>query len=133
MTSVNSVIKNLIVGYPIIVLYKMTPYHIKEKSWIAKLAAIKLSAGSVAIVIGKTIHLHKTNREDFLANERWLKHELCHLKQFKEHGFFPFIYKYLLESIKRGYRNNKYEIEAREAEKDLSHEEAKPQSLTKNN
>ena len=39
---------------------------IKENSWIAKLAAKKLSSENVAIVIGKTIHLHNVSKEDFL-------------------------------------------------------------------
>lgn len=94
----------------------MLNYFIKENSWIAKLAAKKLGAKNVAIVIGKTIHLHNTSKQNFLQDERWLKHELCHVKQFKQQGFINFIVKYLWESIQHGYYNNKYEIEAREAE-----------------
>ena len=91
-------------------------YRIKENSWLAKVAAWKLGAGSVAFVTGHTIHLYKTSKEEFLNNERWLRHELCHVKQFEQHGFFSFIIKYTWESIKRGYYNNKYEVEARKAE-----------------
>lgn len=94
-------------------------YFIKENSWIARLAAIKLGSNKVALVIGNTIHLHNTSKQDFLKNERWVKHELCHIKQFEENGFIPFIAKYLWESIRHGYYNNKYEVEAREAEKEL--------------
>ncbi len=94
----------------------MTSYKIKENSWVAKLAAIKLRTKSVAIVIGHTIHLHNTCKEDFLNNKCWLNHELCHIRQFEEHGFFGFIAKYLIESVKRGYWMNKYEVEARQAE-----------------
>jgi len=90
--------------------------NIKENSWIAKLAARKLQSGQVAIVIGNTIHLHNTTREDFLQNEKWVKHEVCHLQQFKKHGKFIFIIKYLWESLFHGYYNNKYEAEARKAE-----------------
>lgn len=93
-------------------------YVIKENSWIAKLAAFKMGSKKVAIVIGNTIHLYKTPRQDFLKNERWVKHELCHIKQFEENGFVSFIAKYLWESLKHGYYNNKYEAEAREAEKE---------------
>lgn len=89
---------------------------IKENSWIAMLAAKKLQSDSVAIVIGKTIHLHQVSRQDFLRDERWVKHEMCHVAQFKRFGFFNFILKYLLESMKHGYFNNRYEIEARNAE-----------------
>ena len=94
----------------------MVDYSIKENSWIAKLAAKKLRSENVAIVIGKTIHLHNTSTQSFLQNEKWLKHELCHVNQFKEYGFVTFIIKYLWESLKHGYYNNKFEIEARHAE-----------------
>ena len=89
---------------------------IKENSWIAKLAARKLRSDTVAIVIGKTIHLHNVSKERFLEDKRWVKHELCHIRQFQEHGFGTFILKYLLESMRSGYYHNKYEVEARNAE-----------------
>ncbi len=89
---------------------------IKENSRLAKIAAIKLGSKSVAMVLGKTIHLHNTTKANFLQDERWVKHELCHIKQFKEHGYVGFIIKYLWESIKKGYYNNRFEVEARKAE-----------------
>ena len=89
---------------------------IKENSWIAKLAAKKLKSKNVAIVIGSTIHLYNVSRQQFLQNEKWVKHEVCHLQQFKKHGNFIFVLKYLWESFKNGYQNNKYEIEAQNAE-----------------
>ena len=97
---------------------KKSRYHIKEKSLIAWLAARKLKAGKVAIVIGKTIYLHNTSRQELLNDRKWLLHELKHVEQFKQYGFLSFIFLYLWESIRHGYANNKYEIEAREAEKD---------------
>ena len=90
--------------------------NIKENSWIAKLAAKKLQSENAAIVIGSTIHLYNVSRQKFLQNEKWVRHEICHLQQFKKHGRFIFIIKYLWESIRHGYYNNKYEIEARKAE-----------------
>ncbi|MDQ2863351.1 MAG: DUF4157 domain-containing protein [Bacteroidota bacterium] len=90
--------------------------NVRENSWIAKWAAKKLKSENVAIVIGKTIHLHNVSRQKFLADEKWVKHESCHLKQFKENGTFIFILKYLWESARHGYYNNKYEVEARKAE-----------------
>ncbi len=96
----------------------MVKCYIKENSFIAKLAAKKLRASSVAIVVGKTIHLHNTTREAFLNNSCWVSHELAHIKQFQQHGYLTFIIKYLWESMKNGYQNNKYEVEAREAEND---------------
>lgn len=92
--------------------------HIKENSWLARLAAAKLGTDKVAMVLGNTIHLHRTRKEEFLQNKRWVKHELCHVRQFKEHGFFGFIIKYLAASIMHGYHNNKFEKEARAAEEE---------------
>jgi hypothetical protein len=89
---------------------------IKERSFLARIAAMKLRSGRVAMVLGRTIHLHNVSSEEFLKETRWVKHELCHVQQFKKHGFVPFLAKYLWESIKHGYHNNKFEVEAREAE-----------------
>ncbi len=89
---------------------------IKENSWLAKIAAFKLGTKSVAMVLGKTIHLYNTTKADFLKDEKWVKHELCHIKQFKEHGYFLFIVKYTWESIWKGYYKNRFEVEARQAE-----------------
>ncbi len=89
---------------------------IKENSFIAKLAAKKMKSDNVAIVVGKTIHLHNVSKEDFLRDKKWVKHEMCHIRQFKKFGYFTFIIKYLWESKKHGYYNNKYEVEARQAE-----------------
>ncbi|MEO9144141.1 MAG: DUF4157 domain-containing protein [Ginsengibacter sp.] len=97
---------------------------IKENSWIAKLAAKKLQSGNVAIVIGKTIHLYHVSKEDFLKDHKWVKHEMCHIHQFERNGFFTFIIKYTWESIKHGYYNNKYEVEARDAEETPTPNEA---------
>ena len=82
------------------------------------MAALKLGADKVAIVIGKTIHLHHTQQQDFLADKRWVRHELKHIEQFQRNGFFRFIFLYLLESVRHGYAHNKYEIEARQAEQE---------------
>jgi hypothetical protein len=93
-------------------------FKIKERSFIARLAAWKLQSDKVAIVIGSTIHLHNTEKLEFLQNKRWVLHELKHVEQFKQHGFLSFLFLYVWESIRRGYVNNKYEIEARAAEAD---------------
>ncbi len=91
-------------------------FRIKENSWVAKIAAWKLGTRAVAIVIGHSIHLHNTTKQEFLSNKTWLLHELCHVRQYQQHGFFGFIAKYIWESIKNGYYNNKFEVEARNAE-----------------
>lgn len=91
-------------------------FFIKQNSWIAKIAAKKLGSDNVAIVIGKTIHLYHVSKEDFLKDTKWVKHEKCHINQFKKYGFFSFMLMYIRESMKHGYYNNKFEAEARNAE-----------------
>jgi hypothetical protein len=93
-------------------------FRIRESSWVASIAAWKLGVPSVAITLGRTIHLHRAGREQFLQNKEWLRHELRHVEQFRVHGFLPFICQYLLESLRKGYFQNRFEREAREAERD---------------
>jgi hypothetical protein len=92
---------------------------IKENSLFAKVAAHYMKADSVAMVIGKTIHLHNTSRERFLNKPRWVRHEIAHVYQWLELGYFRFAFKYILESFRNGYFNNKFEVEARLREDDL--------------
>ena len=42
------------------------------------------------------------------------KHKQAHIEQVKRDGRFKFICKYLYYNIKYGYKNNPYEVEARE-------------------
>lgn len=93
-------------------------FSIRESSWVARLAAWKLGVSSVAITIGRTIHLHRAGASELLNNDAWLRHELKHVEQFRHHGFLPFVFKYLLESARNGYYQNRFEREAREAEQD---------------
>lgn len=89
---------------------------IKENSRLARIAAWKLGTGNVAMVLGKTIHLYNISKEEFLKDEKWVKHELCHVQQYRQHGYIGFVAKYLWESMRRGYHNNRFEVAAREAE-----------------
>jgi hypothetical protein len=95
-------------------------YYIKENSFWARLAAHRLKQDKMAMVLGKTILLHDTTIQEFINNRKWIRHELAHIQQFNKHGYLLFLLKYLLESIKNGYYNNKYEKEARAAEEDES-------------
>jgi hypothetical protein len=94
---------------------------IKEGSFAARVAAWKLKSDNAAIVIGNTIHLYNISRPEFLKNKAWLCHELKHTQQFRQYGFIPFVFMYVRESILHGYANNRFEIEARAAEKELPH------------
>ena len=90
-------------------------YKIVEKSPFARIARMVLKSSNVAMVIGNKIHLSGVDKYTFESDEGWLAHELCHIRQFREHGYFRFLWLYLKESYKVGYYNNKYEVEAREA------------------
>jgi len=92
---------------------------IKENSWVAKLAAAKMKAGKLAIVFGRTIHLHNTSRQEFLSDTEWVCHELKHIEQYRRHGFAGFIALYLFDWMRKGYYNNRFEAEARSSEKNI--------------
>jgi len=98
----------------------VTQVKIKENSWLARIAARKLRASSVAMVVGETIHLHNETRENFLKNTRWVRHEVAHVKQYARLGLVRFVVLYLLESFNKGYENNRFEVDARQKERDLS-------------
>lgn len=91
---------------------------IKENSWIAKVAAFKLKSNRVALTLGQTIHLHNTTRSEFLKDTEWVCHELKHVEQFRHYGLIVFTFRYVAESMRKGYFNNRWEVEARQAEKD---------------
>ncbi len=91
---------------------------IREDSWLAKIAAAKLRSPQVAMVWGSTIHLYGTKTADFLNDKAWVCHELKHVQQFRQYGFAGFLLRYLVESARKGYRNNRFEREARAAEQD---------------
>lgn len=93
---------------------------IKENAWVARIAASRLKTKQVAIVFGKTIYLYQTSRNEFLGDRNWVCHELQHIKQYEENGFLGFIVKYLIESIRKGYYNNRFEVEARGNENNFS-------------
>jgi hypothetical protein len=98
----------------------MTQVKIKENSWLAKIAARNLDSDKIAMVIGKTIHLYNSSKHEFLNDQRWVCHEVAHVKQYRELGFLKFIILYLLESFNKGYQNNKFEVEARRKERDVA-------------
>ncbi|MBC7889897.1 MAG: DUF4157 domain-containing protein [Ferruginibacter sp.] len=75
-----------------------------------------MRSSSIAMVLGNTIHLYNISLEDFLQDERLVKHELCHVRQYQQHGFIGFLTRYLWECYRKGYYANKFEVEARETE-----------------
>ena len=91
---------------------------IKENSWLAIVAAKKLKVQSVAMVVGTTIHLYRCTRQEFIENDKWVKHEIAHVKQYQKLGIFQFLFFYILETFRNGYENNYYEVDARLGEED---------------
>lgn len=91
---------------------------IRESSWLARLAARRMGSPQLAMVIGRTIHLHGVSRRDFLQNASWLRHEVCHVRQYRQLGLVRFLWLYLWETWKAGYHGNRFEVAARAAEKD---------------
>ena len=69
------------------------------------------------MTLGNTIHLYNTTREEFLQDQRWVRHEMKHVEQFKKYGFVRFLCLYAFESLRSGYYNNRFEKEARAAER----------------
>jgi len=98
----------------------MTYVTIKENSLLARIAAYNLKSSVVAMVIGKTIYLHNSSKKDFLNNQRWVRHEVAHVYQYQELGLIRFLALYLLETFKKGYENNRFEVDARQKEDDFS-------------
>jgi hypothetical protein len=47
-----------------------------------------------------------------VLTESLKRHELVHIEQVKRHGWIKFYFLYLVYSIRYGYRNNPFEIEA---------------------
>ena len=91
---------------------------VKENSLLAKIGAGRLKANSVALVVGHTIHLHNVSKQEFLKSRSWVLHELKHVEQYDRMGTIGFLWKYLQESLRKGYFNNALELEARNAEHD---------------
>ncbi|RPE14002.1 DUF4157 domain-containing protein [Chitinophaga lutea] len=89
---------------------------IKEDSKVARLAAWKMKSDNIAIVFGRVIHLYGVSRQQFLSDTAWVRHEVCHVKQYREYGFWGFLWLYVADWIRVGYYNNRFERAARLAE-----------------
>jgi hypothetical protein len=90
--------------------------HIKENSFLARLAARRMKSPTIAMVIGHTIHLYGVDRGSFLRSPYWVRHEVCHVMQYRELGVIAFLWQYLWECKRVGYYRNHFEVAARAAE-----------------
>lgn len=86
-----------------------------ENSPFARLARLKLGAPTVAMVLGRSIHLSGVSREQFLRDPFWVAHEMEHIRQFEQHGRLGFLVRYLRDWARHGYYNIPFEVAAREA------------------
>ena len=91
-------------------------YRIVEHSLLARIARFFFGSRRSAMVLGNTIHLSGVDRQHFISDRKWLIHELIHVEQYRRNGFLKFLFLYILESIRHGYYQNRFEIEARAAE-----------------
>ena len=74
----------------------------------ARVAGWLLGQSSVAaITLRRTVYFGAHTRLD----ARLLLHELRHVEQFRERTSFPV--RYIWESLRRGYHQNRYEVDAR--------------------
>ncbi len=86
---------------------------IKQNSLRARMAAFNLKAPSVAMVWGHTILLFGTTAADFLADKKWVCHELRHVWQVQKFGKIGFLYRYVVLSFRFGYHHHPFEVDAR--------------------
>ena len=95
---------------------------VKPYSFIGKVAAKINKSTNFAVTIGNTIFV-SCSLNEFLSDTSWVKHELCHTRQYDRYGILEFGKRYLFYYIikggffkKRGYLRNPFEIEANNAE-----------------
>lgn len=91
-------------------------FKVKENSRLARtIGRLKGERDKYAITFGKTIFV-SCKKEEFFAQDWWVRHELAHVEQYKKHGVFGFLKLYLIYSIKHDYYEIPFEKEAIAAE-----------------
>jgi hypothetical protein len=70
----------------------------------------RMKGSAAAVTLGRTIIVHP----DVTLTPSLLAHELAHVRQWEKDPLFPV--RYSLATLRMGYRNNPYEVEARDAE-----------------
>src|SRR4030095_1783937 len=93
-------------------------FRVVANSRLAKIAgSIQGQTEKYAVTIGKTIFVTCT-KEDFFAEEWWVRHEFTHVQQYKKYGIFGFLKRYAAYAIFFRYGENPFEKEAISAEED---------------
>jgi hypothetical protein len=85
---------------------------LRRSPWLTRLAGGLLGGRRrvAAVTLGRTIVL----APDARPSRRLLRHELAHVRQWRDSRWFPV--RYVLAHVRHGYVDNPYEIEARAAE-----------------
>lgn len=87
--------------------------NVVRNAWICALGGrlAGMRGPASAVTLGRTIVLHP----DVAPSQRLMRHELEHVRQWTERPLsFPLRYAWL--HLRHGYRDNPYEVEARDAE-----------------
>ncbi len=74
----------------------------------------RMKGPAAAVTLRRTVVVHPA----VSLSPALLVHELTHVRQWAADPLFPA--RYTVESLRRGYWNNRYEVEAREAERAVS-------------
>jgi hypothetical protein len=74
--------------------------------WLGGVLA-RMQGPAAAVTLGRTIVV----RPDTRMTPTLLAHELAHVRQWEQVPFFPV--RYVLATLRHGYRDNPYEVEAR--------------------
>jgi hypothetical protein len=90
----------------------------KYNNWFAKILNWFSPGKNFAIVLSKNCARYSCDKETVDKNPKWRRHEETHKKQISELGLLKFYWQYFIDFLKHGYKNNKFEVEARkESEK----------------
>jgi hypothetical protein len=77
--------------------------------WLGKLLAFINRLPQYAITLRQTTYYSVAQAQ---VSIQWRKHEDHHKVQWREEGTIKFLIKYLWYSLRYGYKNNPYEVEA---------------------
>lgn len=97
---------------------------VRRSTWVTRAAAALVGTGRpvVAVTLGRTIVMAPGAR----LTARLLRHELAHVRQWARTPLFPL--RYVLEHLRHGYLDNRYEVEARAAETAAAQEHTRTRS-----
>lgn len=87
---------------------------VRAGRWVPVLGGIfgRMRGPAAAVTLGRTIVVHPDAR----LTRRLLRHELEHVRQWEADPLFPL--RYTAESLRAGYIQNRYEQQARAAERE---------------